>query len=93
MMDNELLNEVKTRLNISGNYQDNTLSGYIDDTKNYMLDAGVSQSTINSSVSVGVIARGVSDLWNYGMGTAVFSEYFYQRVIQLKYKNTEGKNG
>lgn len=86
MTDLELLSEVKNRLNITGTYQDKTLLGYIDDTKNYIFDAGVSQSIINSSVSVGVIVRGVSDLWNYGMGTATFSEYFYQRVIQLKYK-------
>lgn len=93
MTDNELLTETKTRLNITGTYQDKTLLGYIDDVKNYMIDAGVSQDLINSSVSVGVIVRGVSDLWNYGMGTATYSEYFYQRVIQLKYKEISPELG
>ena len=48
-----------------------------------MSDAGVREDIINSEASVGVIARGVSDLWNYGNGSTTFSEYFYQRVIQL----------
>lgn len=48
-----------------------------------MADAGVREDIINSEASVGVIARGVSDLWNYGNGSTTFSEYFYQRVIQL----------
>lgn len=86
MTDAELLEQVKTGLNITGNYQDSTLRLYIDDTKNYMNDAGVPLELINSDVSVGVIVRGVSDLWNYGLGTATFSEYFSQRVIQLRYK-------
>lgn len=89
MTELELLSEVKSRLNITGTYQDNTLLGYIDDVRNYMIDAGVSQTLINSRLSIGVIARGVSDLWNYGIGSATFSEYFYQRVIQLKYQENQ----
>jgi hypothetical protein len=88
MTDAEILAQVKTGLNITGNYQDNTLLLYLNDVKNFMLDAGVSNELINSDVSVGVIVRGVSDLWTYGMGTANLSEYFIQRVIQLKYKDT-----
>lgn len=85
MTDTELLNEIKTGLNITGTYQDKTLSLYIDEVKNFLIDAGVSEEIINSSVSVGVITRGVSDLWNYGMGTANLSDYFMQRAFQLKY--------
>lgn len=82
MTDEELLNEIKSRLGITGNYQDKTLIGYVTDTKNYLLDAGVPESVINDSASVGVITRGVSDLW---YGNAEFSGYFYQRATQLKY--------
>lgn len=89
----EILNQVKTGLNITGNFQDETLKIYIDDVINYILDAGVSQELINSKISVGVIVRGVSDLWNYGMGTADFSEYFKQRVIQLRYKDVPKELG
>ena len=72
MTDTELLNAVKTALNITGTYQDETLNVYIADVKNFMSDSGVSDDLINSSVSVGVIARGGSDLWNYG--SAKFSD-------------------
>lgn len=93
MTDAEILKAVKTGLNITGTYQDNTLMIHIDDVKYYMSDAGVSQDLINSSASVGVIVRGVSDLWNYGMGNADFSEYFKQRVIQLRYKDAPKELG
>ena len=86
MENSELLAKVKTSLNITGDFQDNTLLEYITETKNYMEDAGVSTELINSETSAGVITRVVSDLWNYGMGSVTFSEYFYQRVIQLRLK-------
>ena len=87
MTDTELLTKVKIGLGITGAYQDDTLMTYIDEVKNFLIDAGVSIDVLNSSVSVGVIIRGVSDLWNYGMGSAEFSEYFVQRATQLIYKN------
>lgn len=86
MTDAELLSKVKIGLGITGTYQDETLLLYIEDVKNYLIDAGVSTEILDSSASVGVIIRGVSDLWNYGMGTANLSEYFIQRAIQLKHK-------
>jgi hypothetical protein len=54
-----------------------------------MKDAGVSNSIINSDVSAGVIARGVTDLWNYGSNTGKLSDYFYQRVSQLSLSDEE----
>lgn len=91
MTGDELLNEIKLRLGITGTYQDDTLKGYIDDVKEYLFSAGVAQSVIDGSSAVGVIARGVSDLWNYGSGDANLSEYFYQRAIQLKYQKGSDK--
>ena len=85
MTDAELLQKVKASLGITGTYQDEALQNYIDDVKNYLIDAGVAEAIVISSASVGVITRGVSDLWNYGMGNATLSEYFYQRALQLKY--------
>lgn len=84
MTDAELLKHVKISLNITGTYQDETLSNYINEVKYYLNDAGVSKQLIDSKAAVGVIVRGVSDLWNYGMGNAELSEYFYQRALQLK---------
>lgn len=84
MTDAELLKRVKSSLGITGTYQDETLSNHIDEAKFYLCDAGVSKQVIDSDASVGVIVRGVSDLWNYGMGDGKLSEYFYQRAIQLR---------
>lgn len=85
----QLLEKVKITLGITGDYQNETLTMYIDEVKSYLLDAGVSQQVVESSSSVGVIARGVSDLWNYGAGNAQLSPYFMQRAIQLAYKKEE----
>ena len=64
----DILEKVKNSLGITGNYQDETLNEYINEVKLYMISAGVSESVANSEMSAGVIARGVSDLWNYGNG-------------------------
>ena len=88
----DTLSKVKSALGITGEYQDETLIVYIDEVKAYMMSAGVPESLINSSVSAGVIARGVTDLWNYNGGAGKLSDYFYQRVSQLAYTTptTEG---
>ena len=83
------LENVKSALGITGEYQDATLKIYIDEVIAYMESAGVSTEVINSNVSAGVIARGVTDLWNYNGGAGKLSEYFYQRVSQLAYSSKE----
>ena len=80
-----LLDKVKSALGITGQYQDATLNVYIDEVKAYMLDAGVPEDIVNADSSAGVIARGVTDLWNYNGGAGKLSDYFYQRVSQLTY--------
>ena len=79
----DVLASVKSALGITGTYPDATLTIYIDEVKAYMKDAGVPDEVINYSVSAGVIARGVTDLWNYNGGAGKLSDYFYQRVSQL----------
>ncbi len=88
----DTLSKVKSALGITGIYQDETLNVYIDEVKAYMVSAGVPESVVNSDVSAGVIARGVTDLWNYNGGAGKLSDYFYQRVSQLAYTTptTEG---
>ncbi|WP_276768482.1 phage head-tail connector protein [Dielma fastidiosa] len=83
------LTKVKAMLGITGNYQDETLTSYIDEVKGFMSSAGVSKSVIESSLATGLIARGVSDLWNYGSGGASLSPYFLMRCSQLAYKGAE----
>lgn len=82
-MDTELLKKVKIGLGITGEYQDETLQIYIDEVKAFMRSAGVLQTVIDSPEAVGVIMRGVADLWRLDSGSATLSEYFVQRVIQL----------
>lgn len=48
-----------------------------------MRSAGVPENTLQSEKIIGAVARGVTDLWNFGAGNGKLSEYFYQRVIQL----------
>lgn len=79
----QILEKVKKALGITGDYQNDTLSIYINDVISFLEFAGISEEIIYSSVAVGVICRGVTDLWNYGAGGATFSEYFKQRVTQL----------
>lgn len=76
------LANVKSALGITGTYQDATLQVYYDEVIGFVRDAGVS----DANITAGLIARGVTDLWNYGGGEGKLSEYFMQRVTQLAYK-------
>lgn len=89
MIDAELLTEVKKRIGITGDYQDDTLTGHIQDVKDFMQDAGVSEEVMQTTKIIGAVTRGVSDLWDYGSGNGEFSPYFFQRVTQLVYKGGE----
>lgn len=77
-----LLDEVKKRLSITGEYHNAMLLGFIDDVKQYMLSAGVNESIVNSKKAIGCISRGVLDLWT----KETFSDLFSQRVIQLTFE-------
>ena len=83
MTDAELLTKVKNGLGITGEYQDATLTVYVNEAKAYLIDAGVKKSVLESEAAVGCIMRGVADLWNYGSGEGKLSQYFMQRAIQL----------
>ena len=83
----ERLAKVKTALGMNGSdYQDETLTLYISEVVEYMVDAGVQQEVAESAAAVGCIAIGVNDLWNYSSGGVRFSEYFKSRVVQLAFK-------
>ena len=78
-----MLENVKTALGITGDFQDELLQIYIDEVTAFLTDAGVAAENI----TVGIVARGVSDLWNYGGAEGKLSQYFFQRAAQLSYKN------
>lgn len=84
MTDAELLKEIKASGNITGDYQDATIQFYVDETKNYLISAGVSADVVGSTLAKGCIARGVWDLWHPVAGEAKFSDFFYQRAEQLR---------
>lgn len=77
-----MLDDVKSALGITGDYQDGTIQEYIDEVVAFLVDGGVKQANITP----GIVARGVSDLWNYGTGGGKLSAYFMQRAAQLAYK-------
>ena len=76
-----MLDDVKKALGITGEYQDATLTIYINEVVAFLKDAGVPEAKITS----GIVARGVADLWNYGGAEGKLSEYFLQRAAQLSY--------
>lgn len=79
----ERLAKVKTALGISGDYQDDTLTVYIDEVIDEMIAAGVKKDIAESAAAVGCVAIGVNDLWNYSSGGVKHSEYFNRRLTQL----------
>jgi hypothetical protein len=79
----ERLAKVKTALGIGGDYQNETLTIYIDEVIAEMIAAGVKKEVAESAAAVGCIACGVNDLWNYSSGGVKHSEYFNRRLIQL----------
>lgn len=80
MASTALMEKVKKSLGITGDYQDSTVSEYIDEVLAFLSDAGIPEEL----ATPGLVARGVSDLWTYGTGE--FSPYFLQRATQLSYK-------
>lgn len=78
------LNAVKAALGITGTYQDTTIQAYFDDVIGYLRQAGVN----DADITVGVVARGVSDLWDYGSGGTALSPFFKERAIQLAMKRS-----
>ena len=76
------LENVKKALNITGTYQDDALQQYYDEVVNFLENAGVK----SANITVGIVARGVSDLWNYGASDGALSPYFIQRAGQLALK-------
>ena len=86
MADATMLTNVKSALGIEGDYQDATITEYIDEVVAFLTDAGVKSAYITS----GIVSRGVADLWNYGAADGKLSQYFMQRATQLSYKQQEG---
>lgn len=85
MNNTELLTKIKSAGGITGEYQDEMLTIYMEDVKQYLLDGGVDGDTLELDKSAGAIIRGTLDLFWHG----TLSDYFYQRVTQLKHKGAD----
>lgn len=73
------LDQVKTALGITGEYQDSTIEVYFMEVVDFLKVAGVPKD----KMTPGLVARGVADLWNYGAAEGKLSQYFMQRAAQL----------
>ncbi len=82
MSTEEMLSHVKNAIGVTGDYQDATLTEYINEVIAFLNDSGVP----SSKITPGIVARGVSDLWNYGAGEGKLSSYFMVRATQLSLK-------
>lgn len=83
-----MLEKVKRSLGITGNFQDKIIQGWIDEIKQLMIDGGISPSIVNDERSAGVIAKGIDDIY---FQKNDLSSYFWQRAIQLTYKDGNKK--
>ena len=75
------LEEVKTALGITGDYQNDTISIYMNEVIDFLKDAGVKPENIKS----GLVAKGVADLWDYVGREGKFSEAFKILATQKSY--------
>lgn len=76
------LEGVKNALGITGEYQDATLQVYFDNVVDFLINSGVASANITD----GLVAQGVTDLWNYGAGEGKLSSFFMMQASQLHWK-------
>lgn len=76
---------IKTReaMGIHVSYQDDQLKPRFLTVFQYLKNAGISEAKLLSEDAVGLLATGVSDLWNYGAGGTTFSPFFYDASKNL----------
>ena len=87
--DAELLERVKNGINLNGNdYQNDTLSVWIEEVKQDLIFAGVHTDVVNSTLAVGCITRGVDDRWLSHLPD--YSDFFNKGVERLRNIKVEG---
>lgn len=87
--DADLLVLVKNGINLNGNdYQDNTITVWINEVKEDLLYAGVSEEVLGSTLAVGCIARGVDDRWLSHLPD--YSDFFNKGAERLRNIQVEG---
>ena len=87
--DAELLEKVKTAINLKGNdYQNDTIQIWIEAVKQDLSYAGVPADVLGSTLAVGCIARGVDDYWASHLEK--YSPAFYGMAERLRGTTVKG---
>lgn len=87
--DADLLALVKNGINLNGNdYQDDTITVWINEVKQDLLYAGVSAEVLGSTLAVGCITRGVDDRWLSHLPD--YSDFFNKGAERLRNIQVEG---
>ena len=76
----QLLERVKTALNITGEYHNGRIKALVEEVKGYMANAGVPAAVLETDAVVGTIALGVDSIMEHG----ALSQYVISRIIQLR---------
>ena len=74
-----MLEEIKKRLQITGNYMDDMLTAWIDSAKTYLIDGGADKTATESAY--GVIAKGVFDMWTSDRFSSIFLNMATQFIL------------
>ena len=87
--DADLLEKVKTAINLKGNdYQNDTILIWIEAVKQDLSFAGVPADVLGSTLAVGCIARGVDDYW--ASHREEYSPAFYGMAERLRKTQVKG---
>lgn len=87
--DVDLLAQVKNGINLNGNdYQDDTITVWINEVKQDLLYAGVSAEVLGSTLAVGCITRGVDDRWLSHLPD--YSDFFNKGAERLRNIKVKG---
>lgn len=81
-----LLDEVKARLSITDDANDDTIVALIADVREFAQGAGVAAAVLDTPEAYGLIAKGVADLWEAAGGKGAYSPIFTMRLLQLRTK-------
>ena len=74
-----MLEEIKKRLQITGNYMDDMLTAWIDSAKTYLIDGGADKTATESAY--GVITKGVFDMWTSDRFSSIFLNMATQFIL------------
>lgn len=88
----EVLNEVKKRLQITGVYMDSMLDGWIRSAVSYLKNGGADLSSIDED-AYGVITKGVFDMWTRDSFSPMFLNMATQFCLAHRSQSVDVESG